>query len=456
MYRTSGSFVGRLSRKVYVRNCQNPGIRRLKARNDSFPTEMTIIPHLPSRAAPRLRPRKSADLPNPYISRLPPTMTANPSFTPATFKPILEHLINDPKSFTHEETYQAFHHLAQPDFAGATAVQIGAFLMALKYSGRAHAPDVIASAADVMRSYSAPVKWEGGAPEGFIVDVVGTGGDGYNTFNISTAAAIVAAGAGARVCKVNTTRSIYTCFLICLQHGSPAATSSTGSSDLFGALNCSLPGPTASAIPSNLKFSFLTASLYQPAISQLSVVRKSLPFRTIFNVLGPLLNPANPQGMVLGVYSKELGPAFAHALKQSGRVKRALIVCGQEGLDEISLSGGTWVWEIRDGEIQKPSVIHPAMFGIEARPLSEVIGSTPDVNAGILEGLLNQKQGVTLPEGTKMESIKDMVCMNASALLVVAGLADSWEQGVKLANESIESGQAWKAFTEFRDWTSTA
>lgn len=134
-------------------------------------------------------------------------MTGAAPFTPDSFKPLLQKLIDNPDEFTAQETRLSFHHLAQKEFGGATPVQIGAFLMALKYSGKAHDDVIISAAAEVMRSYAIGVKLEG--PDDFVVDIVGTGGDGHNTFNVSTSAAIIAAGAGARVCKVSicTTRT---------------------------------------------------------------------------------------------------------------------------------------------------------------------------------------------------------------------------------------------------------
>lgn len=203
-----------------------------------------------------------------------------------------------------------------------------------------------------------------------------------------------------------------------------------------------------------IPFVFLAAADYHPAISQLSPIRKSLPFRTIFNVLGPLLNPTRPNGMVLGVYTQELGPIFAEALKQAG-VKRALVVCGQEGLDEISIAGGTWVWSLEDGQITE-SVLHPTHFGLKAYPLETVIGSTPDVNATILKALLTNSPPPAVeflqpPSLVNFDAIRDFVLINASALLVIAGLAQDWKDGVKLARQGIESGKAWDALCAFRD-----
>jgi len=306
--------------------------------------------------------------------------------------------------------------------------------MALKYSGKAHDDLIISAAAEVMREYATGVNLEGG-DEDFVVDIVGTGGDGYNTFNVSTTAAIVAAGAGARLCK----------------HGSKASTSSSGSADVLAALGCRHITHTGKPLP-RIPFLFLSAGNYHPSIASLAPIRKSLPFRTIFNVLGPLLNPARPRGMVLGVYIKSLGPVFARALRDAG-VERFLVVCGQEGLDEISIAGGTWTWSLEDGRI-KEGVIHPVHFGINAQPLDRVIGSTPEVNAATLVALLTSgKQPEDLPPSATMSAISDYVCMNAAALLVVAGVASDYKEGMRLARESIDNGSAWKAFEAFRDLT---
>ncbi|KAG8958721.1 anthranilate phosphoribosyltransferase [Tulasnella sp. 419] len=282
---------------------------------------------------------------------------------PETFKPLLQHLVERPDEFSREESRQAFHHLAQKEFGGATAVQIGAFLMALKYSGKAHDDKVISAAADVMREYAIRVTLENG-PADFVVDIVGTGA--------------------------------------------------------------------------------------------IAPIRKSLPFRTIFNVLGPLLNPARPRGMVLGVYTKSLGPVFARALRDAG-VERFMVVCGDEGLDEISIAGGTHVWELdhsrktEDGQPEiKDSMVHPAHFGLNAWPLDMVAGSTPDVNAKTLRWLLGQESTPpVLPEPVSLEAITDFVLINASALLVVAGVAKDFIEGVDLARDSMKSGKAWAAIDAF-------
>lgn len=164
----------------------------------------------------------------------------------------------------------------------------------------------------------------------------------------------------------------------------------------------------------------------------------------MFNVLGPLINPAHPKGIVLGVAERELGPTFARSLKESG-VRRALVVCGREGLDEISCAGETDVWELRDGVISEGR-IRPELFGLSSHPLSSVAGGTPEENARTFKELLCS--GDEIPE--KLRPVLDFVLMNASAVLVVAGLAKDYEEGTRMAREAVRSGKAWEALERFR------
>ena len=184
---------------------------------------------------------------------------------------------------------------------------------------------------------------------------------------------------------------------------------------------------------------------YHPSLASLTPYRKALPFRTMFNILGPLINPARPRGMVLGVAQPELGNTFAQCLGEGG-VERAIVVCGFERLDEISCAGPTHVWELKDGKTTK-SVLKPEDFGLPCRPLHTVAGGTPKENATAFKTLLTS--GDKIPE--QLVPVLDFVLMNASALLVVAGIANDFIEGTKLARESITSGNAWKAFESFRE-----
>ncbi|KAG9093021.1 anthranilate phosphoribosyltransferase [Ceratobasidium sp. UAMH 11750] len=367
-----------------------------------------------------------------------------------TFKPLLLKLINTPGKFTPEDTKLSMRHLATPGCV--LPAQAGAFLAALKSSRIEHLPETLAAAAEVMREYAVHVPLAD--PDIPAVDIVGTGGDGHNTFNVSTTAAIVAAGAGARVVK----------------HGNKASTSSSGSADILLALGCPLtpPPPTSPPLP-NAPFTFLLAAHHHPALTALAPVRKALPFRTVFNVLGPLVNPAQPSRMILGVYARELGPVFAEALRGMG-VRRALVVCGMESLDEISIAGGTWAWSLEDGDITT-TTLHPSHFELKTHPLSTVAGASPEENAQILIDMLDPSSPSFVPPTSSApppitttsnsssnpvstpnrQAILDFVLLNASALLVVAGLAQDYPSGVRMARESIASGRAWAALNEFRE-----
>jgi anthranilate phosphoribosyltransferase len=230
------------------------------------------------------------------------------------------------------------------------------------------------------------------------------------------------------------------------KHGSRASTSSSGSADLLQSLDCLFIAPSAD-IPlpiAKVPFTFILAPHYHPALAMIAPYRKSLPFRTIFNVLGPLINPARPRGMVLGVAERELGPTFAQSLREGG-VEHALVVCGAEGLDEISCAGDTYAWRLKDGEITEMK-LHPEQFGLNVHPLSSVAGGTPTENAGTFKALLTS--GNDIPES--LTSVLHFVLLNASALLVVAGLALDFKEGVALAMNSITSGSAWDALLAFR------
>ena len=191
-------------------------------------------------------------------------------------------------------------------------------------------------------------------------------------------------------------------------------------------------------------FTFILAPHYHPALAFIAPYRKALPFRTMFNVLGPLINPACPKGMVIGVQEPELGYTFAQSLKNGG-VKRALVVCGAERLDEISCAGDTHAWELKDGQITELT-LHPSKFGLKTHSLSEVAGGTPEENAETFKLLLTS--GENIPE--RLTPQLDFVLLNAAALLVVAGVAKDLLEGVELGRKSITSGKAWEALQLFR------
>jgi anthranilate phosphoribosyltransferase len=195
-----------------------------------------------------------------------------------------------------------------------------------------------------------------------------------------------------------------------------------------------------------IPFTFILAPHYHPALAYIAPFRKALPFRTMFNVLGPLINPARPRGMVLGVAEKELGGPFIRSLANGG-VERALVVCGAEGLDELSCAGPTHVWELKNGEVSE-HMLHPTEdFGLPCHPLSAVAGGNPAENATTFRALLTS--GANIPD--RLRPVLDFVLINASALLVVAGVASDYKDGVRIAQESIHTGKAWSALEQFRD-----
>ena len=194
-----------------------------------------------------------------------------------------------------------------------------------------------------------------------------------------------------------------------------------------------------------IPFTFVLAPHYHPALASITPYRKALPFRTIFNLVGPLLNPASPKGMVLGIAEPDLGYPFASSVSEAG-VERAFIVCGAEKLDEISCAGPTHVWEVDQGKISEKT-LNPSDFELPSYPLTAVAGGSPQENAETFRELLTS--GNQLPE--KLVPTMDWVAMNASALLVVAGIAQDFSEGARLAKESITSGRAWEALTIFRE-----
>ncbi|GJE92511.1 anthranilate phosphoribosyltransferase [Phanerochaete sordida] len=350
------------------------------------------------------------------------------SYSSDSFKPLLKKLVHTPEYFSPDDLRLALDHIFTPNTV--LPEQIGAFLTALHVNRVERRPDSLAAAADVLRGRSLKAAVQD-ADTDFVVDIVGTGGDGHNTFNVSTTAGIVAAGAGARVIK----------------HGSRASTSSSGSADLLQSLGCLFTAPTPDTpMPiARVPFTFILAPHYHPALAMIAPYRKALPFRTMFNVLGPIINPARPRGMVVGVAEPELGYTYAQSI-HAGGVERALVVCGAEKLDEISCAGPTHVWELKDGTVTE-GTIRPEDFGLAPHPLVEVAGGSPEENAETFKLLLTS--GAAIPE--KLKPVLDFVLINASALLVVAGVAKDYKEGVALALDSITSGKAWKALDQFRE-----
>jgi anthranilate phosphoribosyltransferase len=287
---------------------------------------------------------------------------------------------------------------------------IGAFMAALATKGETF--EELAGAARAMRRKAARIQVS--AP--VVVDTCGTGGDGSGTFNISTTTAFVVAGCGVTVAK----------------HGNRSISSRCGSADLIEALGVNLNAPPelVEEAVAEIGIGFLFAPLYHGAMKHAAAARKELGIRSIFNMLGPLTNPAGADCQLLGVYAPQLTEMFAEALRLLGS-RRALVVHGHDGLDEISVCSPTRITELRDGLIRTYDIDPERYLGRRTAP-EEVAGGNPNRNAEITRGVLAGKNG----------ACRDVVVLNAAAALIAAGKADSMEAGLRLAVESIDSGAA--------------
>jgi len=292
---------------------------------------------------------------------------------------------------------------------GATPAQVGAFLAALRLKGET--VDEIAGAAEVMRVRAERVHVA--AP--IFVDTCGTGGDGRNTFNISTTAAFVVAGAGITVAK----------------HGNRAVSSRSGSADVLAALGVNVDAPTAMVerAIAEVGIGFLFAPRLHPAFKAVAGIRRELGVRTVFNLLGPLANPAGARYQVMGVYEPRWVPIIGGVLATLGAV-HAFVVHG-EGLDEITVTGMTHVAEVKNGAVER-YCIQPEDLGLARREEREILGGDAERNAAILRDVLSGQKGAP----------RDAVLANAAAALVCTGAASDLKAGVRLAAEAIDHGAA--------------
>jgi anthranilate phosphoribosyltransferase len=297
---------------------------------------------------------------------------------------------------------------------GATPAQVGAFLAALRLKGET--VDEIAGAAEVMRARADRVRV---AREVF-VDTCGTGGDGRNTFNISTTAAFVVAGAGVTVAK----------------HGNRAVSSRSGSADVLAALgvNVDASKEVVERCIEEIGIGFLFAPRLHPAFKAVAGIRRELGVRTVFNLLGPLANPAGARHQVMGVYEPRWVQVIGGVLATLGAA-HALVVHG-EGLDEIAITGMTHVCEVKDGSTERFSML-PEDIGLRRHPEAEIAGGDADRNARILRDVLAGHAGAP----------RDAVLANAAAALVCGGAAKDLRAGVRLAAESIDRGAAAEKLT---------
>ncbi len=282
----------------------------------------------------------------------------------------------------------------------------------------------IAAAAQVMREFATRVEV---ADHAHLLDTCGTGGDSAHTFNISTAAAFVAAAAGAKVAK----------------HGNRSVSSKSGSADVLEALGVNIalnPEQVARSI-GEVGLGFMFAPHHHPAMKHAAPVRRELGVRTIFNILGPLTNPAGAKHQLMGVFHPDLVGIQARVLQRLGS-RHVMVVYGLEGLDEISIAGETLVGELKDGEVRE-YVVHPRQFGLQAADLSAIRVSEPGQSRELVLGALEGRHSAA----------RDIVALNAGAGIYVSGLADSLEQGVQKALGLIESGAARRKLDELVAFT---
>ncbi len=320
---------------------------------------------------------------------------------------------------TKEETEKLFDILMKGE---ATDAQIGAVLVGLKMKGET--VDEITSAASVMKREAVKVPV---LDRSRLVDTCGTGGDKINTFNVSTITAFVAAGAGAKVAK----------------HGNRSVSSKCGSADIMEALgvNIQMPPEKSAEAIEKIGLAFLFAPIYHPAMKNVIKQRREIGVRTIFNILGPLSNPADAKFQLMGVYDPNLIEPLTKVLSQLG-VERAFVVHGMEGLDEISITSDTLIGEL-DGEEISIYKVKPEDFGLNRASLS-------DIQGGDLE--YNLKVALSILEGKEYSPKTDFVALNAAFALKAAGIVENIKDGIELAKETIYSKKAFEVLQKLREF----
>ncbi|MFN2306078.1 MAG: anthranilate phosphoribosyltransferase [Paracoccaceae bacterium] len=336
----------------------------------------------------------------------------------AALKPLIAAAAEGP--LTRAQAQEAFEILFNGD---ATPSQIGGLLMALRTRGET--VDEYAAAAAVMRAKCLAVKAPAGA-----MDIVGTGGDGKHTLNISTATAFVVAGAGVPVAK----------------HGNRNLSSKSGTADVQGQMGINvMVGPAV--VERALKeagIGFMMAPMHHPAIAHVMPTRQELGTRTIFNILGPLTNPAGVKRQLTGAFSHDLIRPMAETLLTLGS-EAAWLVHGSDGTDELTITGLSWVAAVENGEVREFE-IRPEDAGLPVHPFEDIVGGTPEENAQAFRALLDGETG----------AYRDAVLLNAAAALVVASVAHDLREGVAMARDSIDSGKAKAAVVKLAAITSAA
>lgn len=321
------------------------------------------------------------------------------------------------EDLTYDEAYTVMNEI----MSGQTSqTQNAAFLAALSTkSTNAETTEEIAGCAAAMREQATSV--ETGMET---LEIVGTGGDGAHSFNISTTAAIIIAAAGVKVTK----------------HGNRAASSLSGTADCLEALGVNIQEDPDKCIEllNKVGICFLFAQKYHSSMKYVGAIRRELGFRTVFNILGPLTNPAKPSMMILGVYDGALVEPLAKVLSSLG-VKRGMVVYGTDKLDEISISAPTKICEVDNG-IYRSYVIAPELFGLKSASREDIVGGTAEENAAVTRGILDGS--ITGPK-------RDIVLLNSGAALFTAGKANSMYEGIELARKMIESGKASATLDNF-------
>ena len=316
-------------------------------------------------------------------------------------------------NLTKEETYFIMDKIMKGDIEAA---QAGAFLTALRIKGET--PTEIAAAAKAMRDNGTYLK---GAEDA--IDIVGTGGDNTSSINISSIASFIISAAGVKVAK----------------HGNRSVSSKCGAADLYEAfgINIKTTPEKAKEIYDEIGMIFLFAQVYHQAMKNAGPIRKALGYRTVFNILGPLTNPAHTDKILLGSYSKELLPVIAEVAREVG-IRNALIVHGEDGLDEVTLTGKTYMAELRNGIISEFE-FDPRSYGFEYCELDELVGGEPYINKEIALKILNN-------ENSKR---RDAVVLNAGLAIYIATDGISIQKGIEIARETLASGKALRKLEEY-------
>src|SRR5437763_4366753 len=325
----------------------------------------------------------------------------------------------EPREVFHDEMLHVMRQIMRGEL---TPAQIGGFIMGLRV--KKETIGEIAAAAQVMLELATPVEV---TDDSHLVDACGTGGDGAHTFNVSTCSAFVAAAAGAKVAK----------------HMGRSVSSSSGSAEVLEALGAQIsltPAQTGEALE-KLGLGFMFAPAHHAAMKYAAPVRKELGVRTLFNILGPLTNPAGAKNQIMGVFHTDLVGIQVRVLQRLGS-KHVMVVYGLDGLDEISISGETMIGELVKGEINE-YIVHPSHFGLELFDRRAIQVNTVDESKAMIQAVLDNQPGPA----------HNIVAMNAGAAIYVAGLAESLKAGVERASQAIKSGAAKHKMEEFIAFT---